>query len=375
MKKLLILLLYLTYSYYCISQVNLVDLLEELSPEEVIITSNVNQKTDNNFDLIQRKVNFRYQQDDLENLFIYINENERFSIYHMFYPDLFQRDESDVNYVYIGLYDKVATRFYLIKSYWKGYYTYINKIKHNKYRLNIRLPPNIISIIELDSSLTPLAAISFSSGVPTGKLGHVDGFFKFNKQDEGVSIKEILFPYDFTAEIDTYDEIVESLSWIKSQDYFHIDSIQKTPVFSLELGEYVDKSVFSDTNYVFLIITPDIKKIDKSLHWDVIRLFEYCVKYGYSFYWLTSSSTFETDDWKNVNKMQYPFRRFIPPFEDTLLEYPFIENPFYLVDEQVLKKQISNEYGLLIVKNGIVLERWDGYLDEKLENSLSGENG
>ncbi|NDV59678.1 hypothetical protein [Bacteroides sp. 519] len=373
MKRLSIFLLWLMNSYFCVSQVDFIRFLEELSPKEVVISSKINQKSNTYFDLIQKKVSFKHQADSLESLFVYINENERFSIYHMFCPDLFQKDKSDINYVYIGLYDKATIRFYLIKYHLKGYYTYSNRIRKNKYCLNINLPPRITSIIELDNNLVPIAAISFSlvSGIPIGNLGFIDGFFKFNIQDSNVLMKEILPPYNLKVKTDTYNQIAELLSWIKHQNYLKADCIQNTPIFSLELGKYIEKAIFDAHDYIFLTITPDIKKINRSLHWHIVELFKYCMKHKYDFYWLTASSAAEIDKWKNINKIQYPFRHFIPSFEDALPEYPFIEKPFYLVDEQILKKQISSEYGVLIIKNGIILERWDGCLDKKIDFPFS----
>ena len=88
-------------------------------------------------------------------------------------------------------------------------------------------------------------------------------------------------------------------------------------------------------------------------------MYDYCLEYGYAFYCLTSSSDEDILKWQ----------------EDTGAEYPFC-----LMDNITLKTMIRSNPGLMLLKKGVVVNKWsvtdipDEYqLTDRLENLSLGQ--
>jgi hypothetical protein len=67
------------------------------------------------------------------------------------------------------------------------------------------------------------------------------------------------------------------------------------------------------------------------------ELYDYSVEHGYQFYCLTSSPDSDIEDWQ----------------ERTGAEYPFC-----LMDDITLKTMIRSNPGLMLLKNGVVINKW-----------------
>ena len=128
--------------------------------------------------------------------------------------------------------------------------------------------------------------------------------------------------------------------------------------FSIELEEVGDitEDVLSDEGYTFLLISNKLEKamLHKSLA--INRIYEYAQENGYRFYCLHSSLYHDRDDY----------------CEETGAKYPFA-----ITDNITLKTIIRSNPGLVLLKGGVVLNKWH-YLDlpdftEPLENTTLGE--
>lgn len=101
--------------------------------------------------------------------------------------------------------------------------------------------------------------------------------------------------------------------------------------------EDVTAQVLSDSNYVFLMISPslnDMSTIYLSSFEDVAH---YASDYHYGFYCLTSSVTDEIMDWEKDNVSDFNFG---------------------LTDERTLKTIIRTNPGLILLKDGVIINKW-----------------
>jgi hypothetical protein len=99
----------------------------------------------------------------------------------------------------------------------------------------------------------------------------------------------------------------------------------------------ITQEILTDTNYVFLMISPTLEKIRENHLSDFEDIANYAHDYGYRFYCLTSSVSDDILAWKNENVVDFNFCR---------------------TDERTLKTIIRTNPGLLLMKDGVVINKW-----------------
>lgn len=121
-----------------------------------------------------------------------------------------------------------------------------------------------------------------------------------------------------------------------------------------EDGEDITDELLDDEGYTFLLVTHQLRLANDSSIDLINELYDYCTEYGYKFYCLTSSPDSDIEEWQ----------------ERTGAEYPFC-----LMDDIVLKTMIRSNPGLILLKKGVVINKWsvnnlpDEYaLTDRLEN-------
>lgn len=126
-----------------------------------------------------------------------------------------------------------------------------------------------------------------------------------------------------------------------------------------ETGEDITEKVLTDMNYTFLLVAHRIEAADDSNIDLINEIYDYSVENGYGFYCLTSSPDEEIELWRDKTGAEYPF---------------------CLVDEITLKTIIRSNPGLVLIKNGTILNKWndadlpDEYaLTDKLESLPLGK--
>ncbi len=120
-------------------------------------------------------------------------------------------------------------------------------------------------------------------------------------------------------------------------------------------GEDITDSVLNNKNYTFLLVAHQLDKADDSNIDLINEIYDYTIEHGYDFFCLTSSGDDEIDAW----------------MDKTGAEYPFV-----WVDNIALKTMIRSNPGLILMQDGVVLNKWnDGDLpdeyqlkNERLEN-------
>ena len=102
-------------------------------------------------------------------------------------------------------------------------------------------------------------------------------------------------------------------------------------------GEDITEQVLTDENYTFLLVAHRIEEADDSNIDLINEIYDYSVEHGYHFYALTSSPQIEIERW----------------CDRTGAEYQFCQ-----MDDITLKTIIRSNPGMLLIKGGVILNKW-----------------
>lgn len=128
---------------------------------------------------------------------------------------------------------------------------------------------------------------------------------------------------------------VDSRTVVKEQGYE--PPIHDFSVLRQEDGEDITDEILDDEGYTFLLVAHQLNRADDSTIDLINELYDYSVEHGYRFYCLTSSPDSDIEDWQ----------------ERTGAEYPFC-----LTDDITLKTMIRSNPGLMLLKKGVVVNKW-----------------
>jgi hypothetical protein len=143
---------------------------------------------------------------------------------------------------------------------------------------------------------------------------------------------------DFT--IDNYPKDDTTWTFVDSKTVM-IKKGYEPPIhdFSIttEDGNDITDYVLDDPNYLFLLIANKLEEAsDKNVD-KINNIYDYGKKFGYDFYALTSSLPVEIKEW----------------VKNTGAEYPFAT-----MDDITLKTIIRSNPGLMLLKNGTIINKW-----------------
>lgn len=99
----------------------------------------------------------------------------------------------------------------------------------------------------------------------------------------------------------------------------------------------ITSDVLSDTNYVFLMVSPSLTQMSTSYLTSFEDVKNYSDYFGYKFYCLTASPTDEIIKWAKDNTINFDFCS---------------------TDGRTLKTIIRSNPGLILLKNGVVINKW-----------------
>ena len=102
-------------------------------------------------------------------------------------------------------------------------------------------------------------------------------------------------------------------------------------------GEDITEEVLSHQGYTFLLISPHLENADDSQLDLINQVYEYSKEQGYPFYCLTASTGKTISRWQEMTGADYPFCS---------------------TDEITLKTIIRSNPGLVLLKQGTVLQKW-----------------
>ncbi len=117
----------------------------------------------------------------------------------------------------------------------------------------------------------------------------------------------------------------------------YIPPIHDFSITDNKTGLDLTNSVLSHKGYTFLLIAPHLETADDSNFGDIDRLYEYAQSYDIPFYCLTASTTKAIKRWVDLTGAEYSF---------------------CITDETVLKTIIRSNPGLLLLKDGTIINKW-----------------
>ena len=123
--------------------------------------------------------------------------------------------------------------------------------------------------------------------------------------------------------------------------------------FSIERndnGEDITQQVLNDKGYTFLLISPHLENADDINFGDIDQIYEYAQQQKIPFYCLTASAEEGIQKWQDITGAEYPF---------------------CTTDETTLKTIIRSNPGLLLIKDGMVIQKWS-HNELPQENELNG---
>ena len=106
---------------------------------------------------------------------------------------------------------------------------------------------------------------------------------------------------------------------------------------SNDTGEDITQQILSDKGYTFLLISPHLENADDANFGNIDQLYEYCLNQGIPFYGVTASGEEAIEHWRDITGAEYPF---------------------CTSDETTLKTIIRSNPGLILLKDGVVINKW-----------------
>ncbi len=109
--------------------------------------------------------------------------------------------------------------------------------------------------------------------------------------------------------------------------------------FSIQTLDYEDitNDVLQYKGYTFLLIAPYLEQADDSNFGEIDQIYEYAEDHGYPFYCLTASGNSSIKRWQDITGAEYQFCN---------------------TDATTLKTIIRSNPGLLLLKDGTVIQKW-----------------
>ncbi len=141
---------------------------------------------------------------------------------------------------------------------------------------------------------------------------------------------EKTYPYNDTTWhfIDTKQELLEK---------GYEPPITNFSVTDINSGLDVTNSIINRRGYTFLLISSHLEKAKDDNFGTINAIYDYAKHYGYAFYCLTASTETGINNWKKNTGAEYAF---------------------YNVDDITLKTIIRSNPGLLLLHNGIIINKW-----------------
>lgn len=138
---------------------------------------------------------------------------------------------------------------------------------------------------------------------------------------------------------------VDSRTRVKEKGYE--PPIHDFSIVSQEDGVDLTDQVLDDDNYTFLLVASQLSVADDSNIDLINEVFDYSVEHGYRFLCVTASSDEDIAIWQETTGAEYPFA---------------------LMDDITLKTMIRSNPGLMLLKKGVVINKWsDGALPDEYQ--------
>lgn len=185
--------------------------------------------------------------------------------------------------------------------------------------------------------------IQEASQLPSSaKLPVYETDFIFEKNGKQQHFKEENYPDSTWTFVDSKTKLISAGDEPKIKDFFISD---------LLTGDDVTDKLLADSLYAFWIISPDLEEVEDYPIDGINEIHDYCVDHGYSLYCITSSDHDACVAWQDRIGVYFPILQ---------------------ADKTLLKTIVRSNPGLLLVKNGSILNKWSKH-DFPVEEQLNGD--
>ena len=187
--------------------------------------------------------------------------------------------------------------------------------------------------------------------------------FRYEKDGKVVELDNEGAPDSTWNYLGTRSDIISEGVPAKIENFFFM---------GMESDDDISERLLGDSSYICLLVIADVVAADESRADKMNDIYDYCVDNNIQFYALTSSLDEDVELWRKHTGAEYPF---------------------YSADNLLLKTMVRSNPGLLVVKSGKVMAKWnvkdvpelysdnseDGVIDEyadfyQLLKKVSGDN-
>ncbi len=139
----------------------------------------------------------------------------------------------------------------------------------------------------------------------------------------------------------------------------YVPPITDFSIIDRETGEDMTQQVLDDKGYTFMLVSPHLENADDSQLDLINQIYEYAQDNDYNFFSLTASGDQGINLWRDMTGAEYDF---------------------YAADDITLKTIIRSNPGLVLIKDGVVVNKWSHNqlpteydLNDRLENLAIGQ--
>ena len=129
----------------------------------------------------------------------------------------------------------------------------------------------------------------------------------------------------------------------------YVPPIHDFEIHDLRTDEDITEQILSDKGYTLLLISPHLEQADDSEFGEIDQIYEWATEQGIPFYCLTASGEKGISHWIDITGAEYPFCH---------------------TDETTLKTIIRSNPGLVLIKDGTVIEKWSNNELDKTNQKL-----
>ena len=117
----------------------------------------------------------------------------------------------------------------------------------------------------------------------------------------------------------------------------YVPPIHDFSIEDTQTGLDITQEVIHRKGYTFILVSPHLEFADDANFGNIDEIYEYANDHGYKFICLTASTEKGIKHWQDITGAEYPF---------------------YLTDETTLKTVIRSNPGLLLLKDGTIIQKW-----------------
>ena len=117
----------------------------------------------------------------------------------------------------------------------------------------------------------------------------------------------------------------------------YVPPIHDFSIVNVATGDDITQEVLNRKGYTFLLISPFLEQADDTNFGAIDQIYEYAKQYNVPMMCLTASGKAAISRWQDLTGAEYPF---------------------YTTDATTLKTMIRSNPGLMLIKDGVVVNKW-----------------